>query len=87
LAFLSFFEKINVLKRQLKLKPKEAVSSKKRKAESILSTEIHLTTSNDDGEQKCLFTSTKPFSSSKTKLKKSPHSTTNHFGSDPLYQQ
>jgi hypothetical protein len=65
LVFL--FEKINAVKRQLK--PEKTVSSKKRKAESILSTEINLTTSSDEGEkQEYLFTSSKPFSSSKTKL-------------------
>jgi hypothetical protein len=65
LAFL--FEEINLLKRQLK--PEKTASSKKRtrKAESILSTEIKLTTSSDEGENKeYLFTSCKPFTSSKT---------------------
>jgi hypothetical protein len=38
LAFL--FKEINALKRQLQLKPEKTTSSKKRKAESILSTEI-----------------------------------------------
>jgi hypothetical protein len=42
LAFL--FEEINSLKRQLQLKPEKTESSKKRKAESILSIEINLTT-------------------------------------------
>jgi hypothetical protein len=46
LAFL--FEDINALKRQLN--PKITASSKKRKVESILSTEINLTTSSDEGE-------------------------------------
>jgi hypothetical protein len=59
------------------LKPEKTASSKKRKAESILSTEINLTTSSDEGEE-YLFTSSKPFSSSKTKLAKSSHPTTNH---------
>jgi hypothetical protein len=45
LAFL--FEEINALKKQLQLKPEKTASSKKRKAESILSTEINLTTSCD----------------------------------------
>jgi hypothetical protein len=47
LAFL--FEEINALKRQLK--PEKTASSKKRKekTESILSTEINLTTSSDEG--------------------------------------
>jgi hypothetical protein len=67
LAFL--FEEINALKRQLK--PEKTASSKKRKAESILSTEINLTTTSDEGENKeYLFTSSKPFRSSKTKLEK-----------------
>jgi hypothetical protein len=39
LAFLFLFEEINALKRQLK--PEKTASSKKRKAESILSTEIN----------------------------------------------
>jgi hypothetical protein len=68
LGFL--FEKINELKRQLK--PEKTASSKKRtrKAESILSIEINLTTSSDEGENKeYLFTSSKPLSSSKTKKK------------------
>jgi hypothetical protein len=39
LAFLFLFEEINALKRQLKLE--KTASSKKRKAESILSTEIN----------------------------------------------
>jgi hypothetical protein len=46
LAF--FFEEIDALKRQLK--PEKTASSKKRKAESILSTDINLTTSSDEGE-------------------------------------
>jgi hypothetical protein len=67
------FEEINELKRQLK--PEKTASSKKRKAESILSTEINLTTSSDEGEE-YLFPSSKPFSSSKIKLAKSSHPTT-----------
>jgi hypothetical protein len=47
------------------------------KAESILSTEINLTTSSDEGDnQEFLFTSSKPFKSIKTKLAKSSHPTT-----------
>jgi hypothetical protein len=65
LAFL--FEEINALKRQLK--PEKTESSKKGKAESILSTEINITTSSDEGEE-YLFTSSKPFRSSKTKIAK-----------------
>jgi hypothetical protein len=34
------------------LNPEKNASSKKRKAESILSTEINLTTSSDEGENK-----------------------------------
>jgi hypothetical protein len=49
LAFLCLFEEINALKRQLK--PEKTASSKKRKAESILSTEINLTTSSDESEE------------------------------------
>jgi ribosomal protein S15P/S13E len=77
LAFL--FEEINALKRHLK--PEKTESSKKRKAESILflSNEINSTNSSDEGEnQEYLFTSSKPFRSSKTKLAKSSHPTTNH---------
>jgi hypothetical protein len=75
LAFL--FEELNALKRQLK--PEKTAINKKRtrKAESILSTEINLTTSSDEGEE-YLFTSSKPFRSSKTKLAKSSHPTNKH---------
>jgi hypothetical protein len=73
LAFL--FEEINAPKRQLK--PEKTASSKKRKAESILCTEINLTTSSDeDTSEEYLFTSSKPFRSSKTKLAKSSYPTT-----------
>jgi hypothetical protein len=77
LAFLVLFEEINALKSQLQLKPEKTARSKKRKrkADSILSTEINVTTSSDEGEE-YLFTSSKPFSSSKTKLAKSSHPTT-----------
>jgi hypothetical protein len=75
LAFL--FEEIITFKRQLK--PEKTASSKKRKAEFILSIEIDLTTSIDEGErQEYLLTSSKPFRSSKTKLEKSSHPTDNH---------
>jgi hypothetical protein len=77
LVILVLFEEIKALKRHLK--PEKTASSKKstRKAESILSTEINVTTSSDEGENKeHLFTSSKPFSSSKTKLAKSSHQTT-----------
>jgi hypothetical protein len=79
LAFLVLFEEINALKRQLK--PEKIASSKKRtrKAESILSTEINLTTSSDEGENKeSLFTFSKHFTTIKTKIAKSSHTTTNH---------
>jgi hypothetical protein len=70
-----FEKKLNALKRQLK--PEKTASSKKRKAQSILSTEINLTTSSDEGEYKeYLFTSSKTFSSRKTKLAKSSHPST-----------
>jgi hypothetical protein len=80
LAFLFLFEEINALKRQLK--PEKTVSSKKResrKSESLLflSTEINLTTSSDeDTSEEYLFTSSKPFSTSKTNLARSSHPTT-----------
>jgi hypothetical protein len=48
LVFLFLSEETNTLKRQLK--PEKTTSSKKRKAESIFSTEINLTTSSDEGE-------------------------------------
>jgi hypothetical protein len=64
LALIFLFEEINGLKRHLM--PEETASSKKKKTESILSTEINLTTSSDEDENKeYLFTSSKPFSSSK----------------------
>jgi hypothetical protein len=65
------------LKRQLK--PEKTASSKKRKAESILSTEINLTTSIDEGEKyEYFFTPSKPFSTRKIKLAKLSHPTANH---------
>jgi hypothetical protein len=50
LTFLFRFEEIDALKRQLK--PEKTECSKKRKSESILSTEINLSTSSDEGENK-----------------------------------
>jgi hypothetical protein len=47
LAFL--FEETNALKRQWK--PEKFIMNKKRKVESLLSTEINLTTSNDEDEE------------------------------------
>jgi hypothetical protein len=62
-------KKINALKRQLT--PEKTASSKKKKAESILSTEINSTNSSDEHEgEEDLFTSSKPFSTSKAKPKK-----------------
>jgi hypothetical protein len=50
-----------------------------RKAESILSTEIKLTTSSDEGEkQMFFFTSFRPFSFNKIDQLKLSHPTTNH---------
>jgi hypothetical protein len=73
LAFL--FEEINVLKSQLKLK--KTAKRSLWKTESILTTEINFTISSDEGEPyDYLFTSSKPFSISKTKLAKSSHPTT-----------
>jgi hypothetical protein len=43
------FEEVNALKRQLK--PEKTASSKKRNARFLLSIEINLTTSSDEGEQ------------------------------------
>jgi hypothetical protein len=55
------------------------LSSKKRKAESILSTKINLTTSSDESENKeHFFTSSDSLSTIKTKLEKSSHPTTNN---------
>jgi hypothetical protein len=48
-SLIFLFEEINALKRQLK--PEKTAISKKRKAEYLLSTEINLTTSSDEGEQ------------------------------------
>jgi hypothetical protein len=77
LALSFLFEDINALKTQLKAE--KTASSKKWKAESILSIEINITTSSDEGEgQEYLFTSSKPFSSSKAKIAISSHPTINH---------
>jgi hypothetical protein len=48
LSFSFLFEEINALKRQLN--PEKTLISKKRKDESILSTEINLTTRSDECE-------------------------------------
>jgi hypothetical protein len=64
LGFL--FEEINALKRQLKLKRLKALRRAQRKDESILSTEINLTTSSDEyTSEEYLFNSSKPFRSRK----------------------
>jgi hypothetical protein len=47
------FEEINALKKQLK--PEKTTISKKRNAKSLLSTEINLTTSSDEGEDLSFF--------------------------------
>jgi hypothetical protein len=71
------FKEINALKRQLKSEKTASSKKRTRKAESILSTEINLITSSDeDTSEEYLFTSSKPFRSSKTKLAKSSHPTT-----------
>jgi hypothetical protein len=77
ISFLFFSKKSMHLKGDWILKRLQEVRRETRKAESILSTEINLTTSSDEGENKeYLFTSSKPFSSRKTKLAKSSHPTT-----------
>jgi hypothetical protein len=48
LAFLVLFEEINAL--NVQLKPEKTATSKKRKTESLLTTEINITTSSDEGE-------------------------------------
>jgi hypothetical protein len=61
------------------LKRLQALRRGEKKAEFILSTEINLTTSSDEGEnQEYMFTSSKRFRSSKTKLSKSSLPTINH---------
>jgi hypothetical protein len=62
---MAIFEEIHALKMQLKAE--KTASSKKRKSESILSTEINLPTICNEGEE-YLFTSFKPFSISKPKI-------------------
>jgi hypothetical protein len=78
LVFL--FEVINARKRQLK--PEKTASSKKRKAEYILSTEINeinLTTSSDEGEiQVYLFTSSNHLALEKLSYQNYLHPTINH---------
>jgi hypothetical protein len=59
------------------VKPEITASKNKRKVASPLSTEIHLITSSDEDARKEYFiTFSKTCSSIKTKLVKSPHSTT-----------
>ena len=67
MAFL--FEEINLLKKQLNTK---IPNSKKRKVESLLSTEINLTTSSDEDENYF------PFFSRLTRIKSSKRSKTSH---------
>ena len=70
MAFL--FEEINAIKRQLK--PAKIAASKKRKVESLLSTEINLTTSSDEDEE-YFVTSPNLFRSRQPKLAKTSHPT------------
>jgi Retroviral aspartyl protease len=70
LSFL--FEEINSLKKHLK--PVKPENPKKRKAESLLSTEINLTNSSDEMEEYFLFPPT--ISRSSTKLFENTHPTT-----------
>jgi hypothetical protein len=70
-----FSKKLLHSKGSWSLKWLQAVRRAQRKAESILSTEINLTTSSDKGKE-YMFTSSKPFSSRKTKLAKSSHRNT-----------
>jgi hypothetical protein len=70
------FKEINALKSQLKLE--KTTSKKKKNKESLISSEINLTTSSDeDTGDEYLFSSSKPLSSSKTKIAKSSHPTIN----------
>ena len=52
-ALSILFKKINALKKQLK--PEKVENPRKRKAESLLSTEINLTHSSDEMEEYFLF--------------------------------
>jgi len=70
LAFL--FEEINALKKQLK-PPAKGTNPKKRKAESLLSTEINLTNSSEEDEEYFAFPS--PISNASNKLAKTSHPT------------
>jgi hypothetical protein len=70
----SFSKKLMHLKDNWNLKRLQAVKRETRKAESILSSEINLINSSDEGGE-YLFTSSQPFRSSKTKLAKSSHPT------------
>jgi hypothetical protein len=79
-AFLVLFEILMHSKGSWSLKRLQAVKRAQKKAESILSTEINLTTSSEEHEdEKYLFTSSKSVSSSKTKVAKSSHPTNNHW--------
>jgi hypothetical protein len=49
-SWVFLFEEINELKRYVQLKPEKTSSSKNRKTESLLSTEINLTTSSHESE-------------------------------------
>jgi hypothetical protein len=66
LAFLCLFKEINALKRQLKLEKTASNKKGKERAESILSTEINLTTSSDeDTSEEYFFTSSNPLALAK----------------------
>jgi hypothetical protein len=76
LAFL--FEEINALKRQLKPERLQTVTRGRLNPSSLLKFMSNLTTNGYEGEE-YLVTSSKLFSSSKTKLAKSSHPTTESF--------
>jgi hypothetical protein len=68
----SFFKEINALKKQLK-PPAKGTNLKKRRAESLLSTQINLTNSSDVDEEYFALPST--ISNSSNKLVKTSHPT------------
>jgi hypothetical protein len=68
------------LKGNWSLKRLQAVRRGRLNPSFVFYTDINLTTSSDEGEQQeYLFTSSEPFSSSKIKLAKLSHPTTNHL--------
>ena len=82
MAFL--FEEINAIKRQLN--PAKTVAFKKRKVESLLSTEINLTISSDEDEE-YFVTSPNFFRPSKPKLAKTSHPTSELVVSPTVNQE